>query len=92
MATTTPAARKIAGTEVPIPGSDRVRWIELTVPSTPSPSPEGDSDPFVLVPPRAASGFHVVYSGDSQCYLAWYAGVASPSLTRAPLALGFLRN
>uniref|UniRef100_A0A0E0G120 Uncharacterized protein n=1 Tax=Oryza nivara TaxID=4536 RepID=A0A0E0G120_ORYNI len=71
MATTTPAARKIAGTEVPIPGSDRVRWIELTVPSTPSPSPEGDSDPFVLVPPRAASGFHVVYSGDSQCYLAW---------------------
>ncbi|EAY84440.1 hypothetical protein OsI_05813 [Oryza sativa Indica Group] len=71
MATTTPAARKIAGTEVPIPGSDRVRWIELTVPSTPSPSPEGDSDPFVLVPPRAASGFHVVSSGDSQCYLAW---------------------
>uniref|UniRef100_A0A0E0N9P4 Uncharacterized protein n=1 Tax=Oryza rufipogon TaxID=4529 RepID=A0A0E0N9P4_ORYRU len=71
MATTTPAARKIAGTEVPIPGSDRVRWIELTVPSTPSPSPEGDSDPFVLVPPRAASGFHVVSSGDSQCYLVW---------------------
>uniref|UniRef100_A0A0D9YM82 Uncharacterized protein n=1 Tax=Oryza glumipatula TaxID=40148 RepID=A0A0D9YM82_9ORYZ len=71
MATTTPAARKIAGTEVPIPGSDRVRWIELTIPSTPPPSPEGDSDPFVLVPPRAASGFHVVSSGDSQCYLAW---------------------
>uniref|UniRef100_A0A0D3F0K4 Uncharacterized protein n=1 Tax=Oryza barthii TaxID=65489 RepID=A0A0D3F0K4_9ORYZ len=71
MATTAPAARKIAGTEVPIPGSDRVRWIELTVPSTPSPSPEGDSDPFVLVPPRAASGFHVVSSGDSQCNLAW---------------------
>uniref|UniRef100_A0A0E0JVF3 Uncharacterized protein n=1 Tax=Oryza punctata TaxID=4537 RepID=A0A0E0JVF3_ORYPU len=71
MAPTIPTARTIAGTEVPIPGSDRVRWIDLTVPSTPSPSPEGDSDPFVLVPPRAASGFHVVSSGDSQCYLAW---------------------
>uniref|UniRef100_A0A0D9VC52 Uncharacterized protein n=1 Tax=Leersia perrieri TaxID=77586 RepID=A0A0D9VC52_9ORYZ len=71
MAAATAAARTIVGTEVPIPGSDRIRWIDLTVPSTPSPSPEGDPDPFVLVPPRAASGFHVVSFGDSQSYLAW---------------------
>ncbi|KAL5211508.1 hypothetical protein ABZP36_022355 [Zizania latifolia] len=68
---TIPAARSIAGTEVPIPGSDKMRWIDLTVPSTPPPSPEGTSDPFVLVPPSAASGFHVISSGDSQSYLAW---------------------
>ncbi|XP_015689514.1 nuclear pore complex protein NUP160 [Oryza brachyantha] len=71
MASPTPAARRIAGTEVPIPGSDRLRWIDVTVPSTAPPAAEGDPDPFVLVPPRAASGFHVVSSGDSQCYLAW---------------------
>ncbi|KAG8069728.1 hypothetical protein GUJ93_ZPchr0006g46450 [Zizania palustris] len=65
------AARSIAGTEVPIPDSDKMRWIDLTVPSPPPPSPEGTSDPFVLLPPRAASGFHVISSGDSQSYLAW---------------------
>ncbi|KAL6888651.1 hypothetical protein ACP4OV_009677 [Aristida adscensionis] len=65
-----PAARRIAGAEVPIPGSDRLRWIDLTVPSS-SPGPAGPSDPFVCVPPRAASGCHVIPSGDSQYHLAW---------------------
>ncbi|KAL6629816.1 hypothetical protein ACP70R_029581 [Stipagrostis hirtigluma subsp. patula] len=65
-----PAARRIAGAEVPIPGSDRLRWIDLTVPSS-SPGPAGPSDPFVCVPARAASGCHIIPSGDSQYYLAW---------------------
>ncbi|XP_062218182.1 nuclear pore complex protein NUP160-like isoform X2 [Phragmites australis] len=66
-----PAARRIVGAEVPIPGSDKLRWIDLTVPSSPSPAPASPSDPFVCVPPRAASGCHIILSGDSQYYLCW---------------------
>ncbi|KAK3155994.1 hypothetical protein QOZ80_2AG0101430 [Eleusine coracana subsp. coracana] len=67
---TTPAARRIVGAEVPIPGSDRVRWIDLTVPSS-SPGPASPSDPFVCMPPRPASGCHIISSGESHHYLAW---------------------
>ncbi|CAD6251915.1 unnamed protein product [Miscanthus lutarioriparius] len=65
-----PAARRIVGAEVPIPGSDKLRWIDLTIPSS-SAAPASPSDPFVLVPPRAASGCHIIPSGDSQYYLSW---------------------
>lgn len=72
MATATSTSCRIAGTEVLITGSDKLRWIDLTVPSPPSPAPASPADPFVSVPPRAASGCHVVSSGrDSQRYLAW---------------------
>ncbi|XP_047080549.1 nuclear pore complex protein NUP160 [Lolium rigidum] len=72
MAAPAAGSRKIAGTEVPITGSDKVRWIDLTVPSSPSAAPASPADPFVSVPPRAASGCHVVSSGGaSQRYLAW---------------------
>ncbi|CAM0946979.1 unnamed protein product [Alopecurus aequalis] len=72
MSAATSASRRIAGTEVPITGSDKLRWIDLTVPSTPFPEPASPADPFVSVTPRAASGCHVVSSGrDSQRYLAW---------------------
>ena len=66
-----PAARRIVGAEVPIPGSDKLRWIDLTIPSS-SAAPASPTDPFVLVPPRAASGCHIIPSGDSQYYLSWY--------------------
>ncbi|TVU33474.1 hypothetical protein EJB05_25294, partial [Eragrostis curvula] len=65
----TPAPRRIVGAEVPIPGSDRIRWIDLTVPS--SPGLASPSDPFVCVPPRPASECHTIYFGESQHYLAW---------------------
>ena len=79
MAAATSASRRIAGTEVPITGSDKLRWIDLTVPSTPSPAPASPADPFVSVTPRAASGCHVVSSGsDSQRYLAWCVLPLSP--------------
>lgn len=79
MATATSTSCRIAGTEVPITGSDKLRWIDLTVPSPPSPAPASPADPFVSVPPRAASGCHVVFSGrDSQRYLAWCVLPLSP--------------
>ncbi|CAL5060334.1 unnamed protein product [Urochloa decumbens] len=65
----TPATRRIVGTEVPIPSSDKLRWIDLTVPSSPAPASPADS--FVCVPPRSASGCHIIPSGDSQYYLSW---------------------
>ncbi|KAI4964275.1 hypothetical protein ZWY2020_006756 [Hordeum vulgare] len=69
MAAATSTSCRIAGTEVPITSSDKLRWIDLTVPSL---APASPADPFVSVPPRAASGCHVVSSGrDSQRYLAW---------------------
>jgi hypothetical protein len=74
----TPADRRIVGAEVPIPGSDRVRWIDLTVPSS-SPGPANPSDPFVCVAPRPASGCHMISCGESQHYLAWY--VSWPTLS-----------
>nr|CAB3445570.1 unnamed protein product [Digitaria exilis] len=61
-----PATRRIDGAEVPIPSSDKLRWVDLTVPSS---APAGPADPFVCVPPRAASGCHIIRSGDSQYYL-----------------------
>ncbi|WVZ77924.1 hypothetical protein U9M48_025718 [Paspalum notatum var. saurae] len=64
-----PPARRIVGAEVPIPCSDKLRWIDLTVPSAAAPA--SPSDPFVCVPPRAASGCHIIPSGDSQYYLLW---------------------
>jgi nuclear pore complex protein Nup160 len=67
-----PAARRIVGAEVPIPGSDKLRWIDLTIPSSSAAAPASPSDPFVCVPPRAASGCHIIPSGDSQYYLSWY--------------------
>lgn len=67
-----PAARRIVGAEVPIPGSDKLRWIDLTIPSSSASAPASPSDPFVCVPPRAASGCHIIPSGDSQYYLSWY--------------------
>uniref|UniRef100_A0A0A9CSN5 Uncharacterized protein n=1 Tax=Arundo donax TaxID=35708 RepID=A0A0A9CSN5_ARUDO len=66
-----PAARRIVGAEVPFPGSDKLRWVDLTVPSSSSPAPASPSDPFVCVPPRAASGCHIIQSGDLQYYLLW---------------------
>ncbi|XP_062224093.1 nuclear pore complex protein NUP160-like isoform X2 [Phragmites australis] len=63
-----PDARRIVGAEVPIPGSDKLRWIDLTVPSV---APESPSNPFVCVPQRAASGSHIIPFGDSQYYLTW---------------------
>ena len=77
-----PATRRIVGTEVPIPSSDKLRWIDLTVPS--SFAPASPADPFVCVPPRAASGCHIIPSGDSQYYLSWYVCRLS-SLLRALL-------
>jgi hypothetical protein len=73
-----PAARRIVGAEVPIPGSDKLRWIDLTIPSSSAAAPASPSDPFVCVPPRAASGCHIIPSGDSQYYLSWYVLGASP--------------
>ncbi|KAJ1277864.1 hypothetical protein BS78_04G035900 [Paspalum vaginatum] len=64
-----PPARRIVGAEVPIPRSDKLRWIDLTVPSAAAPA--SPSDPFVCVPPRASSGCHIIPSGDSQYYLLW---------------------
>jgi nuclear pore complex protein Nup160 len=79
MAAPASGSRRIAGTEVPITGSDKVRWIDLTVPYSLAAAPASPADPFVSVPPRAASGCHVVSSGGaSQRYLAWCVTPPSP--------------
>ncbi|CAA6656466.1 unnamed protein product [Spirodela intermedia] len=63
------------GVEVPIVGSEKVRWVELTVPSSPRPStppPSAVASPEVSssTPPRNAAACHVV-AGDSPAYFIW---------------------
>uniref|UniRef100_A0A1D1Y398 Nuclear pore complex protein Nup160 n=3 Tax=Anthurium amnicola TaxID=1678845 RepID=A0A1D1Y398_9ARAE len=74
-AQTPPPNRPMDGMEVPIVGSDKVRWIELTVPSSPRHSspptrpaagPESPSAP----PSRNAAACHVI-PGDPPAYLIW---------------------
>ncbi|OAY67593.1 Nuclear pore complex protein NUP160 [Ananas comosus] len=69
--------RAIAGAEVPIPGSDRVRWVELTVPSS-SPSPPPPPPPSEPPAPAAAAAAEprdvtgcLGVSGDRASYLIW---------------------
>ncbi|XP_072978371.1 nuclear pore complex protein NUP160 isoform X2 [Typha angustifolia] len=63
------AARPLGGVEVPLPGSDRVRWVEVTVPSSTSSSPP-PPPPSNPLPVRNASGCHVIVD-DPQAYFIW---------------------
>ncbi|RWW47950.1 hypothetical protein BHE74_00046025 [Ensete ventricosum] len=71
-------ARSLAGVEVPILGSDKVEWIQVTVPSSsfssaaasasqPSPLANGGA----AFAPRDAAGCHVIVGVDTKSYLIW---------------------
>lgn len=59
-------SRSIVGMEVPLTGSDLVKWVEVTVPSTRSSS---SSSPFAPLT-EDSTGCSVI--GDPSTYLIWY--------------------
>ncbi|URE35061.1 Nucleoporin Nup120/160 [Musa troglodytarum] len=80
-------ARSLAGVEVPILGSDKVEWIEVTVPSssfssaaasTPQPSPLANGG--AAFAPRDAAGCHVIEGVDTKSYLIWRLHKDSPNI------------
>ncbi|XP_008801415.2 nuclear pore complex protein NUP160 [Phoenix dactylifera] len=67
------ASRSLAGMEVPIAGSEKVRWIDLIVPSSssmPSPPQLPSSQPSAPTAFRNAASCHVI-PGDPPAYLIW---------------------
>ncbi|KAJ0985190.1 hypothetical protein J5N97_003546 [Dioscorea zingiberensis] len=70
------AARSLGGVEVPIPGADKIRWTEITLPSsTPSPFPQ----PPGVAPSRDAAGCHYI-SGEPPLYLIWRIHKEAPNV------------
>ncbi|KAJ1698216.1 hypothetical protein LUZ63_006728 [Rhynchospora breviuscula] len=63
---TSAAAKPVAGVEVSIPGSDKLDWISLTVPSSSPPSPL----PSHTVGSRDLAGCHVI-KDDPRSYIVW---------------------
>ncbi|MQL92399.1 hypothetical protein Taro_025019 [Colocasia esculenta] len=62
LASPPPPNRPLDGMEVPIPGSDKVRWIELTVPSSPRAASPQESSPATSS--RNAAACHVLPGDD----------------------------
>ncbi|KAJ4792289.1 Nuclear pore complex protein NUP160 [Rhynchospora pubera] len=65
---TSAAAKPVAGVEVSIPGSDKLDWISLTVPSSSPPSPSPLSSH--TVGSRDLAGCHII-KDDPQSYIVW---------------------
>ncbi|KAM0939366.1 hypothetical protein DsansV1_C21g0169861 [Dioscorea sansibarensis] len=70
------AARSLAGVEVPIPGADKIRWTELSIPSS---TPSSSLHPLAVAPSRAAAGCHTI-SGDPSVYLIWRIHKEAPNV------------
>nr|XP_009417509.1 PREDICTED: nuclear pore complex protein NUP160 [Musa acuminata subsp. malaccensis]XP_018674063.1 PREDICTED: nuclear pore complex protein NUP160 [Musa acuminata subsp. malaccensis] len=80
-------ARSLAGVEVPILGSDKAEWIEVTVPSSsfsfaaasaPQPSPLANGG--AAFAPRDAAGCHAIEGVDTKSYLIWRLHKDSPNI------------
>ncbi|WOL19781.1 hypothetical protein Cni_G28583 [Canna indica] len=73
------AARSLAGVEVPVLGSDKLEWIELTIPfssstvSAAASAPQTSSPPVdgAAFAPRNAAGCYVIDNADAKSYLIW---------------------
>ncbi|OMO76186.1 Suppressor of auxin resistance [Corchorus capsularis] len=64
---------KVAGMEVPIIGSDAIKWIDLTVPSSVNHIDDGSNDggADTFAPPTADSASATYFDGDRPFHLIW---------------------